>query len=235
MARIVFSRLRHGAMMPRVGVCPARRGSDTGCFSKTSSRHEEAEFNSSVPIDEQHGEVIRGIFFLDDIGWDDFPLAILQVLPLVRPIFADPETGFVDVAIVTARSPGNTKSLSSSRVHFLFVEPFVVRHRWVMGVNSNGKQSKETKDHQRATERFHGSLRDGLSPNLTSANHTNRPATNQAITRRKMESHFRAALLFEQACCFSARLAHRRIRKTTESPDQVSVRSEAIHVLKLAR
>ena len=109
--------------------------------------------------------MIGRITFLYDIGGDGFPLAIFQVLPLVRAVCANPETGLEDVAVVATRFPGNTKSLPSGRVHFLPVEPLVVWHRWVVSVSSNGKQDEKTEDRQYATERFHGSLRYGLSPN----------------------------------------------------------------------
>src|SRR5262245_14310078 len=49
------------------------------------------------------------------------------------------------------------------RVHFLFVEPFVMRHRRVVRISMNGKQKKKTECRQYAVERFHGSLRYGLS------------------------------------------------------------------------
>src|SRR5262249_31685808 len=50
-----------------------------------------------------------------------------------------------------------------SRVHFLLVEPFVMRHRRVVRISMNGKQKKNTECRQCAVERFHGSLRYGLS------------------------------------------------------------------------
>src|SRR5207302_9826225 len=65
------------------------------------------------------------------------------------------------------------------------VEPFVMRHRWIVSISTNGKQKKNTECRQYAIERFHGSLRYGLSPILASANHTNFPAINQATFCRK--------------------------------------------------
>jgi hypothetical protein len=45
--------------------------------------YEEAKLYSREFVDEEHGCMIGGVAFLDDIGWDDFPLAIFQVLPLI--------------------------------------------------------------------------------------------------------------------------------------------------------
>jgi hypothetical protein len=42
------------------------------------------------------------IFFLNDVRRYDPPLAILQVLPLIRAILANPEAGFVYIAVVAA-------------------------------------------------------------------------------------------------------------------------------------
>src|SRR5262245_13419277 len=51
--------------------------------SEASLRYEEAKLLSRGSVDEQDGGMIRRIAFLDYIGWNDFPLAIFQVLPLV--------------------------------------------------------------------------------------------------------------------------------------------------------
>jgi hypothetical protein len=48
-----------------------------------------------------------------------------------------------------------------------------------VSVSTKGQQKKNTERRQYAIERFHGSLRYGLSFNLASANHTNSPATNE--------------------------------------------------------
>ena len=58
-------------------------GSDPGRSSETSLRYEEAKLYSRGFVDEQHGRMIGRVTFLDDVRWDDFPLAIFQVLPLV--------------------------------------------------------------------------------------------------------------------------------------------------------
>src|SRR5262245_53408058 len=55
-----------------------------------------------------------------------------------------------------------------------------MRHRRVVRISTNAKQKQDTECRQYAIERFHGSLRCGLSIIFASANHTNCPATNQA-------------------------------------------------------
>ena len=59
--------------------------------------------------------MIRGITFLDDVRWYDFPLAILQVLPLVGAIFTNPEAGLEYVAVVAARLKGKTEPMLCGR------------------------------------------------------------------------------------------------------------------------
>jgi hypothetical protein len=71
-------------------------------------RYKEAKLHSRGFVDEQNGGVIRGITFLYDVGWYDFPLSILQVLPLVGAIFTNPEAGLEYVAVVAARLVGQT-------------------------------------------------------------------------------------------------------------------------------
>ena len=106
--------------------------------SEASLRDEEAELHSRVFVDEQHGGMIGGIFFLDDVGRYGLPHAVLQVLPLVRAILSNPETGLEYIAVVAAGFPGNTQPLPRGRVHFLLVEPFVVLHRRIVRVNTKG-------------------------------------------------------------------------------------------------
>jgi hypothetical protein len=146
--------------------------------------YEEAKLYSREFVDEEHGRMIGGVAFLDDIGWDDFPLAIFQVLPLIWAIFTDPETSLEYVAVVAAGLPGNTEPLLRGRIHLLLVKPFVMRHRRIVSISTKGKQ-KYTERRQYATERFHGSLRYGLSLISASANHTNSPALNQATFPEK--------------------------------------------------
>src|SRR4030095_5749402 len=57
--------------------------SDLGRSSETSLRHEEAKLLSGGSVDEQDGGMIRRVTFLYYVGWDGFPLAVFQVLPLV--------------------------------------------------------------------------------------------------------------------------------------------------------
>ncbi len=57
--------------------------SDLGHSSEASLRYEEAKLLSRGSVDEQDGGTIGRITFLYYIGWDDLPLAIFQVLPLV--------------------------------------------------------------------------------------------------------------------------------------------------------
>ena len=40
-------------------------------------RHEEAELDAVVFVDEQHRLIFRRLVFLDDVGWHDFPLTVL--------------------------------------------------------------------------------------------------------------------------------------------------------------
>jgi hypothetical protein len=58
-------------------------GSDLGRSSDASLRYKEAELHSRVFVNEQHGDVIGCVTFFYDVGWNGFPLAIFQVLPLV--------------------------------------------------------------------------------------------------------------------------------------------------------
>src|SRR5205823_11093813 len=125
-----------------------------------------------------------------DVGWNGFPLAIFQVLPLVRAILTNPETGFEYVAVVATGFPGNTEPFPRGRVHFLRVEPFVVHHRRIVSVNTKREQKKNTECRQYAIERFHGSLHCGLSLILASANHTNSPATKERTFQRKWNPLF---------------------------------------------
>src|SRR5258706_9654674 len=62
-------------------------GSGLGRSSDTSLRYKEAKLHSRIFVDEQHGGVIGCVTFFYDVGWNGFPLAIFQVLPLVRAIF----------------------------------------------------------------------------------------------------------------------------------------------------
>src|SRR5258708_21203358 len=112
--------------------------------------------------DEQHGGVIGCVAFFYDVGWNGFPLAIFQVLPLVRAIFTNPETGLEYVAVVAARFPRNTEAFPRVRGHFLRVEPLVVRHRRIVSVITQGEQ-QNTYYQQYASERFHHTIRDVLS------------------------------------------------------------------------
>ena len=57
--------------------------SGLGRSSDTSLRYKEAKLHSRVFVDEQHGGVIGCVTFFYDVGWNGFPLAIFQVLPLV--------------------------------------------------------------------------------------------------------------------------------------------------------
>ena len=77
---------------PVASAPPSDAGSDPGRSSEASLWHEEAKLHSREFVDEQHGRMIGGVAFLDDVGWDHFPLAVFQVLPLIRAIFTDPET-----------------------------------------------------------------------------------------------------------------------------------------------
>jgi hypothetical protein len=154
--------------------------SDLGRSSETSLRHEEAKVLSRGSVDEQDGGMIGRVTFLYYVGWDGFPLVVFQVLPLVWAILTNPETGLEYVAVAAAGLVGKTESMLCGRVHFLLVEPFVMRHRRIVRISTDGKQKKNTECRQYAIERFHGSLRYGLSLILASANHTNFPAFNQA-------------------------------------------------------
>jgi hypothetical protein len=49
------------------------------------------------------------IFLLDDVRRHNPPLAILQVLPLIRAIIPNPEPSFEYIAIVAARLPWNAE------------------------------------------------------------------------------------------------------------------------------
>src|SRR3954468_12411571 len=129
--------------------------------------------------------MVRRIFFLDDIRRHQFPVPVLQVLPLIRSILSNSEARLVDIAVVAAASPGYAQALARTRVHLLRVEPFVMRHRRIVSVSANRQQKKKTEDHQHATERFHASLHCGLSLISASANHTNSPASKERIISRK--------------------------------------------------
>src|SRR6266404_1294124 len=165
-------------------------GSGLGRSSDTSLRYKEAKLHSRVFVDEQHGGVIGCVTFFYDVGWNGFPLAIFQVLPLVRAIFTNPETGLEYVAVVAARFPRNTEAFPRGRGHFLRVEPLVVRHRRIVSVSTKGEQKKNTEHQRYAVERFHGSLRYGLSFILASANHTNSPAIEDGHILKKKHLHF---------------------------------------------
>jgi hypothetical protein len=164
-------------------------------------RYEEAKLNSGVPVDEQHGRVVGSVTLLDDVGWDCFPLAILQVLPLVRTVVANPETGLEDITVVAAGLPGNTEPLPGGGIHFLPIEPFMVGHRRVVSVGAEGKHANA--ENQDATERFHGSLHCGLSLVSASANHAELSGNPSGHNIAKRESHFRPADFFARDCCFS--------------------------------
>src|SRR5215211_4564360 len=147
--------------------------------------------------------MVRRIFFLNDIGRHQFPVPVFQVLPLVRSVLSHSEPGLVDIAVVAAASPGYAQALARTRVHLLRVEPFVMRHRWIVSVGANRQQKKKTEDHQHATERFHASLHCGLSLTSASANHTNSPASKERTIRRKWNPFSQWLLSFAKHCCFS--------------------------------
>src|SRR6266571_1488384 len=62
---------------------PSGAGSGLRRSSDASLRYKEAELHSRVFVNKQHGGVIGCVTFFYDVGWNDFPLAIFQVLPLV--------------------------------------------------------------------------------------------------------------------------------------------------------
>src|SRR3954452_5785332 len=148
--------------------------------SQSTLRHKEAELIPCALIDEEHRQMVWCIFFFNDVWRHNPPLAILQVLPLIRAILANPEAGFEYIAVVTARFPWNAEAQLCGRAHDLLVVPFVVRHRGIVSVSTKGQEKQNTECRQYAIERFHGSLRYGLSFILASANHTNSPATHEA-------------------------------------------------------
>ena len=96
--------------------------------------------------------MIRRVTFLYYVGWDGFPLAVFQVLPLVRAIFTNPEAGLEYVAVAAAGLVGKTEPMLCSRVHFLLVEPFVMRHRRIVRISTNGKQKKNAERRQYAID-----------------------------------------------------------------------------------
>jgi hypothetical protein len=57
--------------------------SDLGRSLETSLRHEEAKLLPCGSVDKQDGSMIGRVTFLYYVGWDGFPLAVFQVLPLV--------------------------------------------------------------------------------------------------------------------------------------------------------
>jgi hypothetical protein len=88
--------------------------------------------------------MIRRITCFYYIGWeDDFPLAIFQVLPLIRAIFTNPEASVEYVAVAAAGLVGKAEPIPCGRVYFLLVKPFVMRHRWIVCISADGKQKKE--------------------------------------------------------------------------------------------
>src|SRR6202171_4601457 len=91
--------------------------------SQSTLRHKEAELIPCAPIDEQHGQMVWRIFFFNDVRRHNPPLAILQVLPLIRAILANPKVGFEYIAVVAACLVGNAEPQLCSRAHFLFVVP----------------------------------------------------------------------------------------------------------------
>jgi hypothetical protein len=95
-------------------------------------RQEEAELHTIVLVYEEDWLAVRSIFVFYDVGRNDFPLTILEVLPLIRTIGCNPESGFEYIAVFAAALPGDTDALARRRVHFLPVVPFVVRHRGVV-------------------------------------------------------------------------------------------------------
>jgi hypothetical protein len=125
------------------------------------------------------------------------PLAIFQVLPLIRTVVTNPEAGLEDIAVVAAGLPGHAEPLPSGRSHFLSVKPLVVRDRRVVGVGTDAKQGNA--ESQDATERFHGSLHYGLSLVSASANHTKLSGNQSGHNNAKMESYFRPAGSFFDA------------------------------------
>src|SRR5436189_3372058 len=103
--------------------------------------------------------MVRCIFFFNDVWRHNPPLAILQVLPLIRAILANPEAGFEYIAVIAARFPWNAEPQLCGRAHYLLVVPFVVRHRRIVSVSTKGQEKQNTECRQYASERFHGSLR----------------------------------------------------------------------------
>src|SRR5262245_66548939 len=91
------------------------RNRNPGRSSEASLRYEEAKLLSRGSVDEQDGGMIGRITFLYDIGWDGFPLAIFQVLPLVRAILSDPEAGLEYVAVAAAGLVRKTEPMQIGR------------------------------------------------------------------------------------------------------------------------
>src|SRR5258705_7490266 len=64
------------------------------------------------------------------------------------------------------------------------------RHRRIVSVSTKREQKKNAEYQRYAVERFHGSLRYGLSFILASANHTNSPATEDGHILKKKHLNF---------------------------------------------
>jgi hypothetical protein len=79
-----------------------------------------------------------------------------------------------------------------------------------VSVSSNKKQNKNTECRQYATERFHGSLRYGLSPILAFRESRELSGNQSGHILKKMECHFLSNLLISAEllffCSFSSAL-----------------------------
>ena len=104
--------------------------------SQSTLRHKETELIPCALVDEEHGQMVWCIFFFNDVWRHNPPLAILQVLPLIRAILANPEAGFEYIAVVAARFPWNAEPQLCGWAHYLLVIPFVVRHRRIVSVST---------------------------------------------------------------------------------------------------
>jgi hypothetical protein len=61
-----------------------------------------------------------------------------------RDARSDAEACFEYITVIATRFPRNTEPVLGSGVHFLSVEPFVVRHRRIVSVSTNGHQKRNT-------------------------------------------------------------------------------------------
>ena len=92
------------------------------------------KLHSVASVNKQHWDVIGCVAFFDDVGRDDFPLAIFEILPLVRIVLCDAETCFEYVTVIATRFPRNTEPVTCSRVHYLVIEPVGVLHRRIVSL-----------------------------------------------------------------------------------------------------